>query len=336
MKNKRLLVSPSPHIHGDESTRSLMRDVIIALSPSFLVSIYFFGFSAIKLALVGALACVAVEYIIQRYFMKTTIRINDYSAALTGVLLALNLPPNAPWWIILIGSIVAIGVAKMTFGGLGQNVFNPALVGRVFLLISFPVIMTDYATLPESWFREGIDAVTGATPLAVVKEGLASGLTLPEIYGQNAFSYSEMFYTKIGGSVGEVSALALLIGLVYLLIRKVIRPHIPFAILGSIAVFSGILWWINPDQYTDPIFSLLTGGVLLGAIFMATDYVTSPMGTNGMIIYGIGIGIITVLIRNFGAYPEGISFSILIMNATVPLLNTYFKPKRFGKEIKHG
>lgn len=333
---KRLLVSPSPHIHGDESTGSLMRDVIIALSPSLLVSIYFFGFSAIKLALVGALTCVAVEYLIQKYLMKTKVTIGDYSAALTGVLLALNLPPNAPWWIMFIGSVVAIGIAKMTFGGLGQNLFNPALVGRVFLLISFPVIMTDYTTIPDSWFRPGVDAVTGATPLAIVKEGLAKGMTLTEIYGQNDFSYLEMLYTKIGGSVGEVSALALLLGFAYLLYRKVIKPHIPLAIIGTVMVFSGILWLVNPEQYTDPVFSVLTGGVLLGSIFMATDYVTSPMSSKGMIIYGIGIGVITVLIRNFGAYPEGISFAILIMNSTVPLLNKYFKPVRFGKEVKHG
>ena len=312
-----------------------MRDVVIALSPSLLVSVYFFGFSAIKLAFVGVIACVLVEYVIQKYVIKSKVEINDYSAALTGLLLALNLPPNSPWWIVFIGSVVAIGVAKMSFGGLGQNLFNPALVGRVFLLVSFPVIMTDW-TIPTSWFREGIDANTGATALSIVKEGLSKGMTMDQIFAEQNFSYAQMLFSKIGGSVGEVSALALLVGLAYLLIRRVIRPHIPVAILGTIVIFSGIFWIIDPSHNPDPLFTILTGGILIGSIFMATDYVTSPMSTKGMVIYGIGIGVITVLIRNFGAYPEGISFAILIMNATVPLLNNYCKPAKFGKEVKHG
>lgn len=332
---KKLIVSPAPHIHGTDSTRSLMRDVIIALTPSLLVSIYYFGFSAIKLALVGAISCVLVEYVIEKYIMKSKVTVNDYSAALTGLLLALNLPPNSPWWIVMIGAIVSIGVAKMTFGGLGQNLFNPALVGRVFLLVSFPVIMTDWS-IPTSWFREGIDASTGATALGIVKEGLAKGMTLNEIFAQNNFTYSQMLFSKIGGSVGEVSSFALLLGLVYMLIRRVIRPHIPVTIIATVMIMTGIFWLIDPTKYADPIFNILTGGILIGAIFMATDYVTSPMSTKGMVIYGIGIGVITVLIRYFGAYPEGISFAILIMNATVPLINMYFKPVRFGKEVKNG
>jgi electron transport complex protein RnfD len=332
---KKLLVSPAPHIHGKDSTQGLMRDVIIALSPSLLVSIYFFGFSAIKLAFVGAITCLLVEFAIQKYIIKGKVTVNDYSAALTGLLLALNLPPNSPGWVVFIGAVVAIGVAKMSFGGIGQNLFNPALVGRVFLLVSFPVIMTDW-TIPVSWFREGIDASSGATALSIVKEGLSKGMTMDQIFEANNFSYAEMLFSKIGGSVGEVSALALLVGLVYLLIRRVIRPHIPLSIIGSVMVLSGIFWIIDPSHNPDPIFTVLTGGILIGSIFMATDYVTSPMSTKGMIIFGVGIGIITVLIRNFGAYPEGISFAILIMNATVPLLNNYYKPKRFGKEVKNG
>ena len=312
-----------------------MRDVIIALTPSLLVSIYYFGFSAIKLALVGAISCVLVEYVIEKYIMKSKVTVTDYSAALTGLLLALNLPPNSPWWIVMIGAIVSIGVAKMTFGGLGQNLFNPALVGRVFLLVSFPVIMTDWS-IPTSWFREGIDASTGATALGIVKEGLAKGMTLNEIFAQNNFTYSQMLFSKIGGSVGEVSSFALLLGLVYMLIRRVIRPHIPVTIIATVMIMTGIFWLIDPSKYADPIFNILTGGILMGAIFMATDYVTSPMSTKGMVLYGIGIGVITVLIRYFGAYPEGISFAILIMNATVPLINMYFKPARFGKEVKNG
>ena len=329
---KKLLVSPSPHIHGKENTRNLMRDVVIALLPTVAVSIYCFGLSALKLALVGVLACVAVEYVIAKYMLKTKVTVCDYSAVITGLLLALNVPINTPWWVLVIGSIVAIGVAKMTFGGLGQNLFNPALVGRVFLLISFPVIMTDWST-PDSIFGFAFDGVSGATPLGIVKEGLAQGLTLSQIYAEHNFSYAQMLFTRIG-SAGEISALALLLGFVYLLVRRVIRPHITLSIWGTVFVFSGILWLCNPEQFTDPIFNLLTGGMLLGSIFMATDYVTSPMEPKGMIIFGVGIGIITILIREFGAYPEGISFAILIMNATVPLINMFCKPKRFGKEAK--
>lgn len=333
---KKLLVSPAPHIHGKDNTRRLMLDVIIALIPAILVSIYYFGTSVLVLLVVGALSSLLVEFLIQKYMFRGNMTINDCSALLTGILLALNVPPNAPWWIVVVGSIVAIGIAKMTFGGLGQNIFNPALVGRVFLLVSFPVIMTDW-TLPKSWFATaGVDAVSGATPLAIVKEGLSSGLNLEQIFAANDFSYWNMLFAKIGGSVGEVSALALLIGLIYLLIRRVIKPHIPLAILITITLLSGCFWLIDPLHYTDPLFNILTGGVLLGSIFMATDYVTSPMSTKGMVIYGVGIGFLTIMIRYFGSYPEGISFAILIMNATVPLLNKYVKPSRFSKEVKNG
>lgn len=330
---KKLLVSPSPHIHGKENTRNLMRDVIIALLPAVAVSIYYFGFSAIKLVLVGVISCMLVEFLIQKFLLKGKCTICDYSAALTGVLLALNLPPNSPWWLMVIGAIVAIGVAKMTFGGLGQNLFNPALVGRVFLLVSFPVLMTDW-TAPASFFGASLDAASGATPLALVKEAVAAGTPVSEIFAQNpSLSYSQLLFARVG-SAGEVSAIALLLGFVYLLVRRVIKPHITLSIWATVFVFSGILWLCNPEQFTDPIFNLLTGGMLLGSIFMATDYVTSPMEPKGMVIFGVGIGIITILIREFGAYPEGISFAILIMNATVPLINMFCKPKRFGKEAK--
>ena len=274
-----------------------------------------------------------VEFLIQKFLLKGKCTICDCSAALTGVLLALNLPPNSPWWLMVIGAIVAIGVAKMTFGGLGQNLFNPALVGRVFLLVSFPVLMTDW-TAPASFFGATIDAASGATPLALVKEAVAAGTPISEIFANNpSLSYSQLLFARVG-SAGEVSAIALLLGFVYLLVRRVIKPHITLSIWATVFVFSGILWLCNPDQFTDPIFNLLTGGMLLGSIFMATDYVTSPMSDKGMVIFGVGIGIITILIREFGAYPEGISFAILIMNATVPLINMYVKPKRFAKEAK--
>ena len=312
-----------------------MKDVLIALAPSMLVAVYFYGFSAIKLLLVGVIACMGAEFLIQKYLMRTKVTVTDLSAAVTGVLLALNLPPTAPWWVIVIGAVVAIGVAKMTFGGLGHNIFNPALVGRVFLLISFPVIMTDW-TVPESWFRPGVDAVTGATPLALVKEGLAQGLTVDQIISANPdLTYGQMLFARAGGSAGEASALAIILGFIYLLVRRVIRPHIPVTIILTVAVMTGIFWLINPSQYTDPLFNILTGGVLLGSVFMATDYVTSPMTVKGMVIYGIGIGVLTVLIRYFGSYPEGVSFAILIMNSIVPLLNKYVKPARFGKEVNH-
>lgn len=327
---EKLLVSPSPHIHGKDTTAKLMRDVLIALLPVTAVSIWFYGLSAIKLVVVGVLSCILVEYLIEKFLLKSKITICDCSAAVTGLLLALNLPAAAPWWVIVIGSIVAIGIAKMTFGGLGQNLFNPALVGRVFLLVSFPAIMASW-TAPAPWGGE-VDAFTGATPLGLIKEGLMSGKTVQEIIAANPnLSTGQHLFARAGGSAGEISVVALLLGFAWLLIRKVIKPTIPVTILVTVALFSGILWLCNPAQFTDPIFNLCTGGVMLGAIFMATDYVTSPMSTKGMIIFGVGIGILTVLIRQFGSYPEGVSFAILIMNATVPLINMYCLPKRFGR-----
>ena len=270
----------------------------------------------------------------QRFVLKGPVTITDGSAVVTGLLLAFNLPSNMPVFIIIIGSIVSIGIAKMTFGGLGNNPFNPALVGRVFLLISFPVQMTSWPV--PSGFNTGYsDAVTGATPLALVKEGLKNGESVSDLMHQVP-SHMQMFYGHMGGSMGEVAAAALILGLIYMLIRKTITWHIPVAVLGSIAAFTAILWLINPDKNADPMFHLLTGGVMLGAIFMATDYVTSPMSYKGMIIFGVGIGVLTVIIRVFGAYPEGISFAILIMNAFVPLMNKYIKPVRFGEEVSNG
>lgn len=329
---RKLIVSPSPHIHGDQSTRRIMTDVLIALAPAVLVSICFFGFSAVRLLLTGAVSCIALEYLIQKFILRTEVTVSDCSAAVTGVLLALNLPPSAPWWVVLIGSIVAIGIAKMTFGGLGQNIFNPALTGRVFLLVSFPVIMTDW-TVPAGLFGAGADAFSGATPLSIMKEGLASGMTTGQIFAANPdLSYLQMLFFRIGGSAGEASALALILGFVWLLVRKVIKPTIPLVCVGTVFVVSGIFWLCDPSGYTDPVFNVLSGGILLGAIFMATDYVTSPMSTGAQVVYAFGIGLLTVLIRFFGSYPEGVSFAILIMNAVVPLLNKYMRPARFGSK----
>ncbi|MBO4842307.1 MAG: RnfABCDGE type electron transport complex subunit D [Bacteroidales bacterium] len=329
----KLIVSPSPHTHGPESTQTIMRDVLIALAPAMLVSILASGWSVLMLILVGAAACVLTEFLIQKYLLKRPVTVSDLSAVVTGCLLALNLPPNSPWWLIVVGSIVAIGVAKMTFGGLGQNIFNPALVGRVFLLVSFPVLMT-------SWDDSGslfglVDAFSGATPLGAVKEGLKNGMTLSEI-PQDNLSFSQEFFFNMGGSAGEFSAIALVLGFIYLLCRRVIKATIPVTILCTVFVVSGIFWLANPERFTNPLFNVFTGGLLLGAIFMATDYVTSPMTTKGQIIFGIGIGLITVFVRYFGSYPEGVSFAILIMNCAVPLLNKYCKPRRFGEVKKNG
>ena len=325
----KLLVSPSPHIHTKTSTRSLMLDVVIALLPSVLVTILFYGWSAVAILASSVVFCVLLEYLITKYLLKKPSTIGDMSAVVTGIILALNLPPTAPWWVAMIGSIVAVGVAKMTFGGLGQNVFNPAITGRVFLLISFPAIMTTWGG--AKGFIGGADAVSGATPLGIVKEGLMQGQTLQQIFDLHDFSYAQMLFVNMGGSAGEISAIAIIIGFIYLLARKVIRPYITLSILVTVAVFSGIFWLIDPSQYTDPLFNLLTGGVLLGSVFMATDYVTSPMSDKGGIIFGVGIGIITMLIRYFGSYPEGMSFAILIMNSTVPLINKFCKQKKFGR-----
>ena len=324
----KLLVSPSPHIHADISTSRIMRDVVIALLPSVIVSILFYGWSSVILLAVSVVTCILVEYLVTRYLMKAPSTIGDWSAAVTGVLLALNLPPACPWWVAVFGAIFAIGVVKMTFGGLGQNLFNPAIAARVFLLVSFPVAMTNWAR-PAGFIN--VDATSGATLLGVVKEGLEKGDTLGKIFETNDFSYLQSLFINIGGSAGEISALAILIGFVYLLARKVIRPHITLSIWATIFVFSGIFWLIDPEHFTDPLFNLLTGGVLLGSVFMATDYVTSPMSAKGGIVFGVGIGLLTMLIRYFGSYPEGVSFAILIMNSVVPLINKAFKQKKYGR-----
>ena len=329
-----LNISPSPHTHGKETTRKLMYGVVLALMPALLLSVFYFGIGAVIVTATSVISCLVFEYLIQRFILKKPISITDGSALVTGLLLAFNLPSNIPVFIIIIGSLVAIGIAKMTFGGLGNNPFNPALVGRVFMLISFPVQMTSWP-IPAGLKTGYIDAITGATPLAIIKEGIKNGESLSQLM-EKVPTTLQMFLGNIGGSMGEVAAVALLIGFVYLLLKKVITWHIPVSIIGSIAVFTTILWLINPEANADPMFHILAGGVLLGAIFMATDYVTSPMNPKAMLIYGCGIGILTVIIRVYGAYPEGVSFAILIMNAFVPLMNAYIKPKRFGEEVKNG
>lgn len=325
----RLLVSPAPHIHAAVSTKSLMRDVVIALLPAVIVSVVFYGLGEIVVLGTSVVSCILVEYLITKFLLKKPSTVCDYSAVVTGILLALNLPYTTPWWVVFIGALFAVGVVKMTFGGLGQNIFNPAIAGRVFLLVSFPAYMTNWQ-MPGGLF--GVDAVSGATPLGLINEGIMNGQTVPEIMSANGLSYSQMLFANIGGSVGEISALALLAGFVYLLVRKVIRPHITLSIWATVALVSLVFWLAAPDWFTDPLFNLLSGGMILGSCFMATDYVTSPMSVKGGIVYGIGIGFITLMIRYFGSYPEGMSFAILIMNSTVPLINMWFHQKKYGRK----
>ncbi|MBP6977757.1 MAG: RnfABCDGE type electron transport complex subunit D [Lentimicrobiaceae bacterium] len=324
-----IIISGSPHVHSDQSVKKIMFGVIYALIPAFLVSIYFFGLDALLLTVVSVAACLLFEYLIQKYIIKGDITITDGSAVITGILLAFNVPSNLPVWIIIIGAFVSIGIAKMAFGGIGKNIFNPALVGRVFLLLSFPVQMTSWPVANPMFMPQITDAITGPTALGILKEGLQAGKTVQELMPELP-SYVNDLLGNQGGSIGEVSAIALLIGAVYLFYRKIITWHIPVAYLGSAFVFSGIMHLINPSLYVTPFFHLIAGGMILGVFYMATDMVTSPMSPKGMIIFGVGCGIITMLIRIWGSYPEGVSFAILIMNAVTPLINRGFKPARFG------
>ena len=306
-----------------------MYGVVLALVPALLWSFYVYGVGALVVTLTSVCACIFFEWAITKFILKQeNSTITDGSAILTGILLAFNLPSNLPVWIIVIGALVAIGIGKMTFGGLGCNPFNPALVGRVFLLISFPVQMTSWPV--QGQLNAYLDAETAATPLALMKaavKGDASALSqLPSSW--------DMFVGADFGCVGEVSALALLLGLAYMLWKKIITWHIPVSIIATVFVFTGIMHLVDPTVYASPVAHIFTGGIMLGAIFMATDYVTSPMSHKGMIVYGVAIGFLTVVIRLFGAYPEGMSFAILLMNAFTPLINTYCKPKRFGEVVK--
>jgi len=333
--DKLLTISGSPHVHANESVKKIMYSVTYAMIPAMLVSLYFFGLEAVRVIAVSVVACVVIEYLIQKYLIKGDLTINDGSAIVTGVLLAFNVPSNLPTWIIIVGAIVSIGIAKMAFGGIGKNPFNPALVGRVFLLISFPVQMTSWP-VPRPNFPLGIaDAVTGPTPLGILKEGLLANKTVPDIMAAPEMpSYINELIGFQGGSLGEMSAIALVLGAVFMLARKVITWHISISYLGSAFVFAGIMWLVDPSYYANPLFHLVTGGLMLGVFYMATDMVSSPMSAKGMIVYGIGCGVITMVIRLWGGYPEGVSFAILIMNAFAPIINNSFKPVRFGQVKK--
>lgn len=317
---EKYIVSPSPHIHAKQSTSSLMGDVVLALLPAIAVSVVFYGWKELLVLAVSAISCVVIEWAITKWLFKKPGYFCGSSALVTGLLLAMNLPYTTPWWVVFIGALVAIGVAKMTFGGLGQNVFNPALVGRVFLLVSFPTYMTHWE-IPQGLF--GVDAISGPTLLGQVAENGAASI--------EGLNYWDTLFLNMGGSAGEISALALLAGFLYLVCRKVIKPWITLSIFATVAIIAAIFHCIDPAQFTGPAFNLLTGGLILGACFMATDYVTSPMSTKGGIIYGVGIGFLVMMIRYFGSYPEGVSFAILIMNAVVPLINRAFHQKKFGR-----
>ena len=306
---------------------SLMRDVVIALVPAVICSFVFYGWREILLMLVSVASCVCLEWAVTKYMLKKPSTIGDLSAVVTGILLGLNLPYSTPLWVVFIGAVVAIGVAKLTFGGIGQNIWNPALVGRVFLLVSFPTYMTTWGA-PKGV----VDAVSGPTPLGAIQEGLMQGASVQDIMAEHGYSYSQMLFANLGGSAGEVCALALLAGFVYLCARRVIKPWITLSIFATVALTALVFWGINPARFTDPLFNLLSGGLILGACFMATDYVTSPMSVWGGVVFGVGIGFLTMMIRYFGSYPEGVSFAILIMNSVVPLLNMWFKQKKFGRK----
>ena len=332
---KKLIVSLSPHVHGTDSVERNMYGVVIALLPALLVSFLYFGLGSAIVCATSVAACVVFEWAINKFLLKDDrVTVCDGSAVVTGLLLGFNLPSNLPVWIIVIGALVAVGIGKMTFGGLGCNLFNPALVGRCFLLVSFPAQMT-------SWPQAGqltsyLDAETGATPLSVMKWAIKSGdaSVLEQLPGSFSMLIGLPDTCQTGaGSLGEVCALALLLGLAFMLWRKIITWHTPVSIILTVFVLSGLLHLASP-VYADPFSVIFSGGLMLGAIFMATDYVTSPMSSRGQLVYGVGIGLLTVVIRNWGAYPEGMSFAILIMNAFTPLINTYIKPKRFGEVVK--
>lgn len=321
-----LTISSSPHVHSPVTTQTIMRDVLIALAPALLGSIYFFGLRALLITVISAAACVFFEWAYSR-IAKMPCKIYDLSAAVTGVLIAFVCPPTIPIWTVLIGDFFAIIVVKALFGGIGKNIVNPALAARAFLF-SYPVLMTHWTDPGLQNILQIPDAVSSATPLAAMHQGV-----LPE-----NVSLLDMFLGNVGGCIGETSALLLLIGFVYLLIRKVVSLRIPVAFIGTVAALT-FLFPQGNDRITWMAAQLLSGGLMLGAMFMATDYVTSPVTKLGQVVFGIGCGVITVVIRYFGGYPEGVSYAILIMNCCVVLFDRIGRPKKFGapkkaKEVK--
>jgi len=319
-------------VHCGVSVRRIMVDVILALVPAFVAAVWFFGWNAVRLVLASVCTCILAEYLCRKS-MRREPAIDDFSAVVTGILFAFNLPPTLPTWMAILGSAVAIVVAKQLFGGLGYNPFNPALVGRAVLLVSFPVQMTTWSTWRIPSPAPGVDACTTATPLGLLKTTLNATDRLPYTFdGHTAWQF---FLGMRNGCIGEVSALALLIGAAYLLYRRWIYWQVPVAFIGTVAVFSAILNRISPAENFGPLFHILTGGLLLGAIFMATDMVTTPVTKSGLLVFGLGCGVLTMIIRKWGGYPEGVSFAILIMNATTPLINRATRPRVFGHRRRY-
>ncbi len=325
-----LVVSGSPHVKSEHTVRSIMWGVVIALLPVFAASALVFGVRAIMAVLVTSAACVATEYVIQRFFLRQQPTVDDGSAVVTGMLLAFNVSIAVPMWQLVVGAVVAIGVAKMAFGGIGTNPFNPALIGRAFMTVSFPVHMNTWALPREQLLSLGVDRATGATPLGKIADALELGEPLSAIAAELP-SHTELFLGTIGGSMGEVSALAVLIGGAYMLYRRLIPLETPLVFLGTLALITGVFWLFDPESYADPLFHILAGGAMLGSWFMATDMATSPMSRNGRILFAAGCGLLTAIIRLLGGFPEGVTYAILIMNAFVPLIDNKLRPPRFGK-----
>lgn len=323
---EKLLVTFSPHDRDDITTDRIMLHVILALLPVMLASVYFYGFYAVKGYVLTSLFCMGFEFMFNK-IQKRSCTLTDNSALLTGILLAMNMPAGAPWWAMMAGSFVAIVVSKQVYGGLGQNPFNPALVARIFLLIAWPAEMTAWIKPSGGFF---FDAVSSATPLGTLK---ADFLNHGHVIHANLNTYSDQLFGNVSGCMGGDGALFVLLGGAYLMGKKIIRWQIPVSFIGTVFVFTGIIWLINPGRTIDPLLHILSGGVMLGAFFMATDYVTSPINSRAQIVFGVGCGLITVLIRVYGSYPEGVGFAILIMNAFVPLLEKYMRPVSFG-EVK--
>lgn len=313
------VVTASPHIGAHTSTKRVMQDVVIALIPALLVAIYFYGLRSLLLTVVSVISCVGFEWLWERMFHRP-ITIHDWSAVVTGILLAYNVPANAPLFIVVVGAFVAIILAKQIFGGLGQNFINPALAARAFLLAAYSPAMRQFMCPVAGKLWASVDAVTGATPLELMKNGNFNELP----------SLGAVLVGDMGGCLGEVSAIALMIGGIYLIVRRVIKWHIPVCYIGTVFVLTYLM---NGFKFYESFYSLFLGGLMLGAFFMATDYTTTPMTTKGQIIFAVGAGLLTTLIRLFGGYPEGVSYSILLMNLTVPLIDKYVKSKRFG-EVK--
>lgn len=320
----RLILTSSPHILGEDTIETIMWSVFLCLLPASLAGIYFFGFQALQVLIVSTGSAIAAEAVWQR-LSGEKITVKDGSAAVTGLLLGMTLPPGVQWWVSVTGCFFAIVIVKQIYGGLGFNPFNPALMARVFLLIAFPVQMTRWPV--PGTLLSGIDAKTGATPLGDLQIARLMGKGLGRAAELNVW---DAFVGYMGGSVGEVSAGALLLGAAYLLYKQYITWHIPAAMIGTVAVFSGIFWMINPAKYANPVFHILTGGLIIGAFFMATDMVTCPVTLKGQLLFGFGCGLITIIIRMWGGYPEGVSFAIVLMNIVTPLIDKYIRPVRYG------